>query len=92
MSEARVTPEHSPLFWCARALAEEIFAYSLAVVCCGPVNHQLRNIIYHRSVFVCVLPLPNPLPLFRPSGCCAQEQEKLLSGTSRLLQSVWLMS
>lgn len=32
ISEARVTPEHSPLSWCARALAEEIFAYSLAVV------------------------------------------------------------
>lgn len=46
LSEARVTPGYCPLFWCARVLAEEVvFAYSLAVVCRGPVNHQLRYII-----------------------------------------------
>lgn len=34
------------LSWCARVLAEEnVSAYSLAVVCCGPVNHRLRHMI-----------------------------------------------
>lgn len=34
------------LSWCARVLAEEnVSAYSLAVVWCGPVNHRLRHMI-----------------------------------------------
>lgn len=47
LREARVTPGHAcVVLVCYRPRRENVFVYSLAVVCCGPVNHQLRYITF----------------------------------------------